>query len=66
MKILLFQNPCFIENVDLKLWCAYTIFSNIFSHNLDQSMIGIALCLYLLYIDNWFINNDYQNEYKLY
>lgn len=29
-------------------------------------MIGIALCLYLLYIDNWFINNDYQNEYKLY
>lgn len=62
----IFRDPCFTENVGLKLWCAYTIFSTIFSHNLDQSMIGIALCLYLLYIDKWFINNDYQNEYKLY
>lgn len=40
-------------NSGIKLFFVYTYLGNIFSHNIDLSMVGLALCLYVLLLDEY-------------
>lgn len=48
-------------NYGIKLFFVYTYLGNIFSHNIDLSMIGLALGLYVLLLDEYKITNELNN-----